>query len=94
MISDAVCIAAIETVLKPLGSASIKHYMPGPKADAIAAMRGVLTAQAERDAALLDEVVDGMLALEPPKSAVAAAVQATQVQALRLCASAIREGRG
>ncbi len=46
-IPDEVCIAALELVLKPLGT-SLRHYMPVHKADAIAAMRGVLTAERER----------------------------------------------
>lgn len=91
-IPDAVCIAAIEMALKPLGM-SMRHYTALGRSEVIAAMRGVLVAQADRDAALLDEFVDGMLALDPPKSSVAAAVQATQVQVLRVCASAIRKGR-
>jgi hypothetical protein len=52
-IPDAVVIAAIELVLKTLGSASIHHYMPDPKADAIEAMRGLLTAERERAAAVV-----------------------------------------
>jgi hypothetical protein len=54
-IPDAVVIAAIELVLKTLGSASIHHYMPDPKADAIEAMRGLLTAERERAAAVTTE---------------------------------------
>lgn len=49
-IPDEVAIAALETVLKPLGM-KLAHYMPASKAAAIEAMRSVLSSvqQRERD---------------------------------------------
>ncbi len=47
-IPEPVAIAALETILRPLGT-SLKHYMPVHKAAAIEAMQGVLAAQAEHE---------------------------------------------
>lgn len=56
-VSDEVCTAAIELVLRPLGT-SLRHYMPVHKADAIAAMRGVLQAHTEHVEDAIREAVD------------------------------------
>jgi len=47
-IPDEVAIAALELVLKPLGT-SLRHYEPRHKVAAIEAMRGVLMAERERE---------------------------------------------
>lgn len=52
-IPDAVCIAAIETVLKPLGT-SLRHYEARHKIAAVEAMRGVLQAERERAESFCD----------------------------------------
>lgn len=54
-IPDAVAIAAIETILKPLGT-SLRHYMPASKAAAIATMKTLLAAQQQRFLFAVEEV--------------------------------------
>ena len=58
-IPDEVCIAAIDIVLKPLGS-QLRHYMPGQKAGAVKAMRGLLQAQRDHDADSIRDAVDAL----------------------------------
>jgi len=83
-IPEAVVIAALETVLKPLGT-SLRHYMPTSKAAAIEAMRGVLAAQdaqsRERSAGIVDDTANAVVAVDE-LSAIG----------LRSIASAIRGG--
>jgi len=55
MIPDEVCIAAIEIVLKPLGS-TLRHYESRHRVAAIEAMRGVLTAERDRALSLVEDV--------------------------------------
>ncbi len=52
-IPDAVVIAAIELVLKPLGT-SLRHYEVRHKTAALEAMRGLLMAERERAASITD----------------------------------------
>jgi hypothetical protein len=54
-IPDEVCLAALELVLKPLGT-SMRHYsMQKTRQGAIEAMRGILQAERERAAAVLED---------------------------------------
>lgn len=48
-IPDAVCLAALDLVLKPLGTAMRHYTMPSIRLAAITAMRGVLLAQQDRN---------------------------------------------
>lgn len=90
-IADAVCIAALELVLKPLGT-SLRHYMPASKAAAIEAMRGVLAAQdeqsRERAATVCDEQASLFLSLE--YSAIQPSGSLLERFACAECAKAIR----
>lgn len=56
-IPDEVVLAAVETMLKAVGNPVLRYYMPGTQARAMEAMRGLLTAEREHAAAIVDELV-------------------------------------
>jgi hypothetical protein len=59
-IPEPVAEAAIDTILKPLGT-RLRHYMPVHKAEAIKAMQGVLAAERDR---VVSEVAQELYALK------------------------------
>lgn len=99
VIADEVVIAAIEAVLKPLGSA-LRHYMPSAKAVAVVAMRAVLMAHGEhvaaakheRIATLVEEFIGGIDGIQASTDEVEI-VKDSLLNVLRSLAAAIRRGR-
>lgn len=57
-IPEPIAEAAIDLILKPLGSAALRHYMPLHRANAIKAMQGVLAAERDRTLSLQQEAED------------------------------------
>ena len=62
-IPDAVCLAALDLVLKPLGTAMRHYTMPPIRLAAITAMRGVLLAQRDHDVERAREEISVVAAL-------------------------------
>lgn len=59
-IDESVAEAAVETVLKALGT-SLRHYMPETKKAAIVAMGAVLANERDRSAQIADEVCEDLV---------------------------------
>lgn len=84
MRDEAAIIAAIDAVLRSLGSAEFRHYMPASKSAAIGAMRAVLANERDICVAALpakyteDQGID--------------AEMASYNDAIDACAAAIRKG--